>query len=58
MVDNQVKAYVDQVDLFYLVIELYPLEYFKGIAVNIENFVGFNLSMATLHQRFCTRIKH
>ena len=48
MVHYQVKAHVIQVHLLHLVVELASLEHFESIAIDVEHFIGLNLSVATL----------
>jgi hypothetical protein len=50
MVHDQVESDINQMDLFNLVVKLRPLEHFKSVSVNIQDLVGFNLSMAALDQ--------
>ena len=52
MVYDQVEADVDEVHLLDLVMKLGPLEHLQGITIDVKGFVGLDLSVAALHQRF------
>jgi len=48
MVNDEVKSNVDEVHLLYDLVELSALKHLKCIAVNVKNFIGFDLGMAAL----------
>ena len=50
--NDQIEAYVVQVDLFNLLIKFRSLEYFEGIAIDVEHPVWFNLCMPALNDGF------
>ena len=56
MINNQVESYVYKVDLLNLVIKFSSLKNFKGISVNVEDPVRFNLGVTTLYEGFYTQV--
>ena len=51
MVDNQVKSDIIEVNFFDLLVKFDSLQNFERISVNVQNFVRFDLCVATLNQR-------
>ena len=51
MVDNQIKAYIDEVHLLNLVVELGALEDLESVAIDVEDTVRLDFSMTRLDDR-------
>ena len=52
VVNDQVEAHVRQVQLLDDIVELRTCQHFKGVAVDVQNLVCLDLSMAALHEAF------
>ena len=51
VVDYEVKAHIDQVHFFHLIVKLAALQDLQRVAVDIEHLIRLNLGMARLHDR-------